>query len=135
MLPLFLLFCLYRHLISVSHHWEGSQDQELSVACQSMKEIFLSHPLPFQASFYEFAMEAATEGIRQGHFHTLTGDLFSYPVELVECRNKGQALCGDKLTVSVWESGERPKQIFCQIHKDDTLIWIGTLSFGTPAKL
>ena len=83
-----------------------------------------------QASYFQFCMDAATEGARQEHFRFLKHDLLSYPIESIECLFKGESGPGDELTVHVWEDHKLPHQLFCHIHKKDNVIWEGKLRFS-----
>ena len=82
-----------------------------------------------QASYFNYCMDAATEGAKQGHFRLLRGDLLSYPIESMECLYKGESLPGDELKVSVWENSENPLQLFSQIEKGNKIIWTGKMGF------
>ena len=82
-----------------------------------------------QASYFQFCMDAATEGAKQGHFRLLKGDLLSYPIESMECLYKGESLPGDELKVSVWENSENPWQLYSQIEKENKVIWTGKIGF------
>ena len=61
-----------------------------------------------QASYFQFCMDAATAGAKQGHFRFLKHDLLSYPIESMECLFKGESVPGDELIVHVWEDEKIP---------------------------
>ena len=83
-----------------------------------------------QSTYYDFCMDAATEGAKQGYFRLLKGDLLSYRVEFMECLYHGRSLAGDELKVYVWENPEKQLELLCQIEKEEEIIWAGIVGFS-----
>ena len=85
-----------------------------------------------QSIYFNYCIDAATEGTRLGFFRRLRGDLMSYVVEKLECVYKGEAIPGDIVTVCVWQSDQNPGQLYSQIQKSNEIIYIGTIIFRLP---
>ena len=83
-----------------------------------------------QAKYFDFCMDAATEGAKRGHFRLLKGDLLSYRVESMECLYQGKSTPGDELKVYIWENPGKRSELLCQIEKDEEVIWVGKIGFG-----
>ena len=82
-----------------------------------------------QATYFDYCMDAATEGAELGHFRLLQGDLLSKKVEFMECSYHGRSTPGDELKVSIWENPAETSELLCQIEKDEELIWVGKVGF------
>ena len=82
-----------------------------------------------QATYFDYCMDAATEGTKLGHFRLLNGDLLSKKVEFKECSYYGRSTPGDELKVYVWENPAKASELLCQIKKDEEVIWVGKVGF------
>ena len=86
-----------------------------------------------QASYFQFCMDAATEGAKRGHFWFLEGDLLSYPIGSMESLFKGQSAPGDELLIYIWNKNEMPYYLFGAIEKQNTVIWEGCVKLTDVA--
>ena len=82
-----------------------------------------------QVTYFDYCMDAATEGAKLGHFRLLKGDLLSKKVEFMECSYHGRSTPGDQLKVYVWENPAKAVELLCQIKKDEEIIWVGKVGF------
>ena len=82
-----------------------------------------------QAAYFDYYMDAVTEGAKRGHFQLLKGDLLSKKVEFMECSYHGRSTPGDQLKVYVWENPAKASELLCQIKKDEDIIWVGKVGF------
>ena len=82
-----------------------------------------------QAAYFDYCMDAATEGAKLDNFRLLKGDLLSKKVEFMECSYHGRSTPGDELKVYVWENPAKASELLCQIEKDEEVIWVGKVGF------
>ena len=82
-----------------------------------------------QATYFDYCIDAATEGAKLGHFRLLKGDLLSKKVEFMECSHHGRSTPGDKLKVYVWENPAKASELLSQIEKNEEVIWVGKVGF------
>ncbi len=82
-----------------------------------------------QSVYIKYFIDTAAEAAKLGHFQHVLGDPLGYRSKVIECRYLGESVAGDVLSVSVWENQLKTGELFCEIHKGKSKIWIGKIEF------
>uniref|UniRef100_A0A0B7A1V0 Uncharacterized protein n=1 Tax=Arion vulgaris TaxID=1028688 RepID=A0A0B7A1V0_9EUPU len=86
-----------------------------------------------QASYVRFCLDATEAARRHQFLHHFTSDICFYPIVKMSVAYRGETLCGDELTVSLWDIGHNSSNLHFAISRGTTIVFVAAVKFRESA--